>query len=1193
MTRGAALVWGLIWLLLLAGADGFLLSRTAVLRYHLDQVLWEAFGSEVDYGGFQGSFPGDLVLRAVRLRNPATPGTPLARVPELHLEMNWSALLTGRPPVERAVLKRPQLLLSWDRNGRLRLESPLRAPTAGPPSLSDLPGVEVRGLRLHLVDAPYLLRPQARLDLRSLHVSLDPDFLAPGRYRFSGVLDEPALGRVSATGTLTPRHICVDLERRSLELGPAMREQLVPGAREILERMSVDGDVDLLATFRHGGDEPGAPFRIQAHFDGVGVRYKGVPFELEDLGGTVTYARGRFRSRGLAAHVAGGVVKLDEGLVDLRGDSPGLLVKARVLGLDISAGLVRRMEALGGVGPQIARQLRKWELRGPVDLDVKLERRAGPQQPVRPRLVADLRDARFAFRGDPVPGQDRHRGFPYPLEQVRGRVEIDDLGLRLEGVTALNGLTSVQASGFVDYSRESGDVYDVRITVNGLELDEELMRALPPGVRQVLASLKVAGRVDGWVHPVRPPGSPEPDLPDMTVILRGLELEPEAFPYLIDGVQGVVRHAGGVISLEDVRGRHGPARVSLDGRIRLEDGAYNAVVGVKARDVPVDADLLRGLEAVSPDVAALLRRLEIQGHLSLKNLEIVLSSSSTGAGVSGSVRLDGMRIVSEEPALDVEVIRGGVTFGPRGMQVLPRTEIAVNGVRLEVSGAMGSDQAFQVHLQAEGLPVDAVLLEALAPWVAVLGKPGDWSGLAGSADLALEVAGEEEVSTAHLSLTLREVAAKPPGWSWSRIADLGCHLELDLLEHTLSLDGLLAFLPWPEGGMEAPGAGELAGREPFAGRRGTTLRVGSGTLHLDRDGLQGLLDGVTVEGLVLHPWLVEISGGGRPEQRAWEALNVSGLADLDVRTVSLAAEEVTVSAALAHLRDLQYGPAGGITLEEADIEDLSLVYGPGLGLRVEAGLIGRNLRVFGVPVPVLRTTITGSSEGLSLQPIEGVLFGRTPGGGPLGIISGERSRLGLDWSGRRFELVAHLTHMDLAATVRALGGSPGGVIGSGDLGVELRGIQGRPETYRGSGSLRAKATNLVEIPLFLRILQVAELRPESLLNTRTHTRVEADFALEQRVVRLHHAALKTPNVDLEGSGVVTLDGTIRAHLDAEHHGSIPLLSQVLGLFQSALLGGLEVVGPLEDPEVRATSFGGGGSRGLPKGRRPRTHPPRW
>lgn len=191
--------------------------------------------------------------------------------------------------------------------------------------------------------------------------------------------------------------------------------------------------------------------------------------------------------------------------------------------------------------PKLPRPVRAffedYEPRGRLNADVTIraEPPADGSQPV----------VRVAGRLEALEGSGRYRGFPYPLEQVRGSIRISNDGIEIEEVRGRHGPGRIILRGHVNQPR-SWTGFELWIDARNAPLDETLYNALPPEFRKLWDRVDPIGLCDATIRVWRPDGSPEAGAPPPQVRLTA-------------------RVLGGSLAIEDRRLEHATGTVSIDG----------------------------------------------------------------------------------------------------------------------------------------------------------------------------------------------------------------------------------------------------------------------------------------------------------------------------------------------------------------------------------------------------------------------------------------------------------------------------------------------------------------------------------------------------------------------------------------------------------------------------------------------------
>jgi hypothetical protein len=213
-------------------------------------------------------------------------------------------------------------------------------------------------------------------------------------------------------------------------------------------------------------------------------------------------------------------------------------------------------------------------------------------------------------------------------------------------------------------------------------------------------------------------------------------------------------------------------------------------------------------------------------------------------------------------------------------------------------------------------------------------------------------------------------------------------------------------------------------------------------------------------------------------------------------------------------------------------------------------------------------------------------------GYPLGVLSGEKTHLGIRWKTGRFWFDGHLEGLRIAELIRVLGGTPRELRGRLKAWLTLDGQLSDLASFSGTGSVQASLVNAIDVPLFLSVIKAIDF--SSWFSNSRRAEVNVQFAVRNRALWLTEGRLTSSDLDLIliPPATISLGGIISAAFDVRHKGGIPLVSDILDFLPSLILSGITVQGPLENPTVHVQSLGTGADpAGTSGGRKPRMKDP--
>ncbi len=315
--------------------------------------------------------------------------------------------------------------------------------------------------------------------------------------------------------------------------------------------------------------------------EGITARCRWFPYPVEDIRGVV-----RFDESGLVyiENVRGrhgAALIRANGRIDR--NSPWAAVEVEVKGSAVPLD----EELFEPLSERYKSLWKRFSPRGAANILVHIKRKGAGRDEPRPRwrtsVTADLVDAGLCFDA-----------YPYPLEKVGGRLELEQNRITFIGLTGSRDGGTLRIDGHAVFGESARPDLELRIDAASLRLDETLAAALPPEGREVFAQFQPEGRVDlsGTV-------SLSEDRPglayDMHAKLRDATLCYKHFPYRIRGVTADVTIRPDGISVLSAVGRHGEAELTATGDVRRLDNGYVADLAFDCKQLAMDEALYDAL----------------------------------------------------------------------------------------------------------------------------------------------------------------------------------------------------------------------------------------------------------------------------------------------------------------------------------------------------------------------------------------------------------------------------------------------------------------------------------------------------------------------------------------------------------------------------------------------------------------------
>lgn len=789
---------------------------------------------------------------------------------------------------------------------------------------------------------------------------------------------------------------------------------------------------------------------------------------------------------------------------------------------------------------RLSRVYRSYDPHGLVDLEVVAGKEGGPDGKLtllRMKLSARGCDASF-------------RLFPYRVSELHGSIELDPSGILIRDLAGRHGDGVVEVNGWVEKPKKSAAA-KLHVRGTGIPVDGALLAAIPHRFGEVAEKFRIAGRFDTDVLLERGRSAdddPLPWQPHMAIAANGLTACYEDFPYALTAFAGDIVIEPGQVQLDDVKATSGAGEVVVDGWSRFEkDREATYGVDVVATDVVTGSAFVAALPR---DFQEPVRRFHPQGKLDIRS-RIWRDHEEPGAVHETEVQLKGLELRYEPFPVAMADVTGTV--------VLDQTRMRLQ----DVVGSLG-----EATVVASGW----VDLATMPPRVDIV--------IDGTNVLLNESLCDAAPDPLQSILRTWRVSGPVDVSTVLRGGSTEDHGSLTVLS-TVRLDGASIGHPFLAEPVE-----EVRGEVSFCahGARGKDLRAryGAASVSVDFDATyeegreEGVisLDAVGVplddsihamlpKGLKsawrrrspggtvdLHLAPLRYSKSDRQSPRVWE---VDGYADLDgVRwqESGLMAAEAGRQSISGYLID----PDGGTAL--------------GGTLRVESGSLfdHQTSNLMSQWMFVRRSDGVGH---LSLEGVEAeACGGRFVGGYDLTF----------DDASSSYRL--SMTAFDLNASELVTGGDSiafadedaSAIEGVVDIRLDLSGQTGRPLSKRGNGRVEVRDGSLYKLPVVTAIFNVINLRVPR-REALDHAR--ADFSINGNRIELQPVWLRSPSVQLKGTGTIALPGSALdlelTYVNPNSWMKVPALAELVeGV--SRELAQLHVGGTLRRPSVTVRPF---------------------
>jgi hypothetical protein len=588
-----------------AGWLAYQVTNGPVVRQQVIAQLRKHFvGADVALGSARLRLLGGITIDNLTLYRRDDPTqTPFLHVPAGVIYHDKELLAQGRLAIRKLKLERPRLTVTRSADGRWNLAGILGHVRPDVP----IPVVEVEQGTVAVDMAPAADPPppapgcasaQCHLELRQVNLTLLNHPLT--------ILTVEARGEAVALG---PLHVQCTLHRAQdrldaaldlapVAVGPALVRELARFAPQLAEPVQQVAGVGRLSAgvqYRPGAT-PAWTHQARVELSHGRLVHRDLPFPLEDLALSARCDDGAVTVERLTATAGPAAISLKARLDDTAqaaaqpasgseprpparpaaaGHSatphPAALIPAWLAPVRSLELTVRRLPVTPGLFARLPAAFQPYQQMfapaGPCDLTCRLGR-AGDRWELQAQLCPDNMTGRFA-------------GFPYPLRQVRGRLDLELAGgrpprLDVDLTAGANEGRPVTIRGRVEGDGPAAFAYVIQS--EGVAIDDTMLDSLPPKFQNVARSFHPRGRCDLTAHIARPAGAAVVSQ-HYTVRLHDVAARYDVFPYPLEDLTGTLDIRLGpdapqgtqptwLITFDDVRAAHAGGRVWFGGSAR-------------------------------------------------------------------------------------------------------------------------------------------------------------------------------------------------------------------------------------------------------------------------------------------------------------------------------------------------------------------------------------------------------------------------------------------------------------------------------------------------------------------------------------------------------------------------------------------------------------------------------------------------
>jgi hypothetical protein len=601
----AALVLGLAG----AGWLAYQVTHGPALRQQVIAQLRKHFaGAEVALGSARWRLLGGITVDNLTLYRRDDPSrTPILHVPSGVIFHDKEQLAQGRLAIRKLKLVRPRLNVSRSADGRWNLARILGEMRPDVP----IPIIEAEQATvvIEVAAAGPAPAPPFRLELRHINLTALNHPLPVLTIQASG--DAATYGPLHLNASWQRVHgqLAAAIDLAPVAVSPALVRELgrfAPDLAEPVRQLAGTGRLHVELQYRPEAT-PAWGHQVRVELAQGRLVHRDIPFTLDNLDLAARCEDGVLAIDRLSATAGPAAIRLKARLArdlqTLRDLSPAQAAPATphpAALLPACLGPLRTLELTVErlpVTPELFARLpaafQKYQHdfapAGPLDLTCRLERTARGW------------GLRVHLRPDGMTG--RFHAFPYPVQQVRGGLELTmgndrppQLDVDLTAETSGRGPVTIR--GHVE-----GDVpsYTYDIAGTGIPIDEPLLLALPAKFQNQVRAFHPSGRCDVTAHIAHPAGAAMPQQ-HYTVRLYDTAVCYDVFPYPLEGLTGTLDFRLGPgtpadpradtgFTFRDVRAGHAGGRVVINGSVQPQEAGNLVRLNLRGEQVALDDTL--------------------------------------------------------------------------------------------------------------------------------------------------------------------------------------------------------------------------------------------------------------------------------------------------------------------------------------------------------------------------------------------------------------------------------------------------------------------------------------------------------------------------------------------------------------------------------------------------------------------------
>jgi hypothetical protein len=423
-------------------------------------------------------------------------------------------------------------------------------------------------------------------------VSLRP--FGPSSLVVEGKCSAGELGQWTIGGELDAANKVFNLSLKAerLEMSDRIGALLSPTFAEAWDNYHPCGLAEMTVKLKRppGGDAR-MFYAVDLALNGVSVTWKGFPYEIADVRGTI-----RFLKEG--AEIYGLKGRSGATSIGLSGHTNGYDTDAG-FELEISLRNLSLDRKLYNALDKKSREV--WDMFAPagkINAFCEVTREFGNDKPVINNMEVSCLNVSANVRD-----------FPYEVTGIEGKLRFGPGTIKIHKLHSREGDRVIDVEGMIE-SLDKEPAFDILVTAENLPLDDRLREACNTDTLRVWDTFSLGGKIDlSWnARKGAAPGSAAQH--NVKVKCRSVRACHKDFAFPLDRLEGEVVFDGERANLDRLKGKNGDSSVEISGHISLKDEDKPLVLEIKGKDLPLAEQTVR---AFPPQIRGVVQDAKVAG----------------------------------------------------------------------------------------------------------------------------------------------------------------------------------------------------------------------------------------------------------------------------------------------------------------------------------------------------------------------------------------------------------------------------------------------------------------------------------------------------------------------------------------------------------------------------------------------------